>query len=143
MPGGAVVVTGLKEFRRDLRKMGAKDSQKELRKGLLAAAKVVAKEAKTRVPSVSGRAKASIRPGADGDRAFVRGGSNAVPYYGWLDFGTRKPQTGNPRRIGPWARSGKGPDHGRFIYAALDAKREEMVAELYKALDALAAKNNL
>ena len=117
-----VRVTGLKEARRDLGKLGDPDSLAEFKAGLKSAAAVVADDAKGRVPSRSGRAAASIRPTISGARAFVIGGRASVPYYGWLDFGTRTPRRGNPRSRGPWAGTGAGPAKGRFLYPALEAQ---------------------
>ena len=133
-----VQVTGLAELRRDMKRAGEVEARGDLRDGLKAAAKVVADDARGRVPVVSGRARDSLRATAGGNKAYVVGGRSKVPYYGWLDFGTRSPRSGQPRSVGPWARSGSGPGHGRFIYAALDA-RERQVADLVeKALsDAL------
>ncbi len=100
--------------------------QKELKRELKEAAGIVATAARGKVPSVSGRAASSIRSGGTAKGAYVAGGKGSVPYYGWLDFGSRTPRRGNPRSVGPWAGSGKGPKLGRFIYPALDDKRDEV-----------------
>jgi hypothetical protein len=99
----------------------------ELRDGLKAAAEIVARDARSRVPSRSGKAAGAIRAVSGGNRAFVVGGKKAVPYYGWLDFGGRTPRLGNPRSVGPWSGASGGPPKGRFIYPALDAKEREVV----------------
>lgn len=118
-----VRVDGLKELRRALNQV-----DKELTKELAAAFKEigeqVAVKARQDVPSRSGRARASIRAGTSGNKAFIAGGKKRVPYYGWLDFGTRNPQSGQPRSVGPWKRSGVGPKGGRFIYPAIDDSRD-------------------
>ena len=62
--------------------------------------------------------------------AFVTGGKGSVPYYGWLDFGTRNPRHGNTRKEGPWRGSGTGPKKGRFIYPAIEAKQEEIAVQV-------------
>ena len=130
----AVRIEGLKETQRRLKTLGQVEESKELRVGLKAAADIVAVEAKGNVPSRTGRAAGSIRAGATGQKAYVAGGKKSVPYYAWLDFGTRRPRRGNRRSVGPWAGSGKGPKHGRFIYAALDAKRDQVVAKVREAV---------
>lgn len=122
-------VTGLADLRRDLRRAGDMENLRQLRDGLKDAADVVAQEARSRVPSRTGAAKDSIRATAGGNTAYVRGGRARIPYYGWLDFGTRTPNRGNPRSVGPWSATGKGPSSGRFIYPAIDAK-ERQIAEL-------------
>lgn len=141
---GAVTVEGLAELRKALKKLGDAESSTEVRKALKAAADIVAREAKTRVPSGgSGRAAGSIRPGTSGVKAFVAGGKKDVPYYGWLDFGSRNPRRGNPRSVGPWAGSGKGPAQGRFLYPALEDKRADVVQYLQDALDSIVQEEGL
>lgn len=129
-----VKVKGLNELRRGLTSVDPALA-KTLRVGLKRAATVVADEAKTRVPVRSGRARGSIRATTSGARAFVKGGKDSVPYYGWLDFGARTPRSGFPRRHGPWADSGRGPALGRFIYPALEAKRDEVIDLVAKAVE--------
>ena len=130
-----VRVEGLAELRRALRKAEQIDDLSVLRDGLKKAADVVAQEARSRVPVRSGAARGSIRATSGGNRAFVVGGKAKVPYYGWLDFGSRTPRTGQSRRVGPWANSGFGPDRGRFIYAALDARERQVVELVSEAVD--------
>lgn len=120
-------VEGLAELRRALRKAEQVDDLTELRVALKRAASVVAADAQSRVPSRTGRARGAIRAVSGGNKAYVVGGKKKIPYYGWLDFGSRSPQTGQPRSVGPWTGSGKGPAKGRFIYPAIDAKRPEVV----------------
>lgn len=108
--------------------------QQELKGELKKVATIVANSAKGKVPSRSGRAAASIKPGATAKGAYVQGGKASVPYYGWLDFGQRKPVSGRPRSVGPWKSSGKGPKHGRFIYVALDENRDKVTAAVRKAV---------
>lgn len=116
------------------------DQLGEVRDGLKAAAGIVATDAKGRVPSVSGRAAGSIRPLVSGNKAYVAGGKNSVPYYGWLDFGTRNPRHGNPRSRGPWSGSGSGPKAGRFIYPAIKARRDDVVEAIGKGVDKIIKK---
>lgn len=120
-------VEGLAELRRALAQIDRIDTRNELRDGLKRAAEIVASEARSRVPSRTGRTAASVRAVSRGNRADVVGGKAKVPYYGWLDFGTRTPVTGNARSVGPWSGSGKGPPKGRFIYPAIDAKERQVV----------------
>lgn len=108
--------------------------QKELKGELKKVAGIVATAARGKVPSRTGRAAGSIKFGSTAKGAYVQGGKASVPYYGWLDFGTRKPVMGRPRSVGPWAGSGKGPHKGRFIYPALDEKRNEVTAAVRRAV---------
>lgn len=123
----------LKALMSALKKADA-ELQKELKRELKGAANIVASAAKGKVPSRSGRAAGSIRSGGTARGAYVQGGKASVPYYGWLDFGSRTPRLGNPRSVGPWAGSGKGPHKGRFIYPALEDKRSEVHAAVRDAV---------
>lgn len=143
MVAARVQVIGLKELRRDLRRSERLEDLKELRDGLKRAADVVAQEAKSRVPSRSGAARGSIRATAGGNRAYVVGGKARVPYYGWLDFGSRTPRTGQSRSVGPWSGSGKGPSKGRFIYAAIDDREREVARLVEEAVSAALRKLDL
>lgn len=98
--------------------------QKELKRELKGVAAIIASAAKGKVRSRSGRAAGSIRSGGTTKGAYVQGGKASVPYYGWLDFGSRSPHFGNPRSVGPWSGSGTGPHKGRFIYPALAENRD-------------------
>jgi hypothetical protein len=129
-----VSVEGLAQVQRSLKKLGEFEASKELQAGLKVAAEIVAMDARRRVPSRTGGAVGSIRTGVTVRAAYVAGGKKSVPYYGWLDFGSRTPKKGNPRSKGPWAGTGKGPKSGRFIYPALDAKRDQVVAAVRDAL---------
>lgn len=117
-----VRVEGLKELRRSLNRIDP-TLTKELRVELKAIGDDVAADARRAVPQRTGQARASIRSGVSGNNAYVAGGKKRVPYYGWLDFGTRTPRRGQPRSVGPWRRSGTGPKGGRFIYPAIDDNR--------------------
>ncbi len=128
-------VEGLRELRTVLRRVNDPDGLAELRRGLKDAAEVVARDAKSRVPVRSGAARDSIRATSGGNRAYVVGGKARVPYYGWLDFGTRYPVRGNPRSVGPWSGSGVGPEKGRFIYKAIDENEREIAMTIERALD--------
>lgn len=134
-----VEVDGLKRLRAGLRKIDP-ELVKEFRQSLLPIANRVADAARGRVPSKSGRAAGSIRGGVSGNNAYVQGGKKAVPYFGWLDFGSRDPKSGNPRSVGPWAGTGAGPARGRFIYPAIDDNRTNIEQAAVDAIEAIADK---
>jgi len=137
MPDPTVHIVGLRELRRNLREVGDVEELVEVRNALRSAARIVADDARRRVPVRSGLARDSIRPLVSGNRAFVAGGKAKVPYYGWLDFGNRRPVSGRPRSVGPWAGSGKGPKGGRFIYPAIDAKIDQAAELISVALNTI------
>jgi hypothetical protein len=136
-------VEGLAELRRDFRRVEDMESLAELRVGLKAAAEVVAQEAKGRASGFSQRAADTIRATSGGNRAYVVGGRAKLPWYGWADFGSRTPVSGNSREVGPWAGSGKGPAKGRFIYPAIDAKERLVVEAVEQAVSAALRKRDL
>ncbi len=129
-----VRVDGLKELRRALNKVDP-TLTKELRGELKAIGDDVAADAQRKVPVKSGRARASIRAGVSGNNAYVAGGKKKVPYYGWLDFGSRNARTGQPRSVGPWKGSGAGPKGGRFIYPAIDGNRRNIETRAVAAME--------
>lgn len=129
-----VRVEGLAELRRALRKAEQVDDMRDLRDGMKRAAEVVARDAQGRIPSRTGRTRGSVRAVSGGNKAFVVGGKKTVPHYGWLDFGSRTPRTGQARSVGPWANSGTGPARGRFIYPAVDAREREVVHLVQQAV---------
>lgn len=146
MPGDrqGVQISGLREVRTSLRKLGDAEGLAEVRDALKEAAGIVAEDARRRIPVRSGRARDSVRPTVSGNRAFVAGGKASVPYYGWLDFGSRQPISGRPRSVGPWAKPApRGPEEGRFIYPALDATRSQVVDKIEEGLDAFNRKEKM
>ena len=140
MAGNLLVnVEGLRDVQKHLKKIGAIEQSKELKTGLREAAKVVALEARTRVPVKTGRARASVKWSVDMGGAYVRSARKEVPYYGWLDFGSRNPISGRPRSVGPWKKSGAGPFRGRLIYTAMDDKADEVTEMILDAFKKLAS----
>ena len=129
-----VRVSGMAETQRSLKKLDPELS-KAFRKEFLTIGKKIALDAKTEVPRVSGKARGSIRAGMKGQTPYVAGGKASVPYYGWLDFGSRTPKSGQPRSVGPWKGSGSGPKRGRFIYKAIDKNRAVIKAGAKEAFD--------
>jgi hypothetical protein len=134
MMNAGIEIDGLKEFRRDLKRID-EELAKELRTDLLSIAREIALEAAARVPRKTGTAAGSIRAGVSGNNAYVAGGKKSVPYYGWLDFGGREPVKGNPRSVGPWAKSGAGPQGGRYIYPTIRRNRREIEVKAQQAFD--------
>lgn len=139
MMNAGIQIEGLKEFRRDLKRID-EELAKELRADLLVIAREIAKETAARVPVKSGKAAGSVRAGVSGNNAYVQGGKANVPYYGWLDFGGRNAISGRPRSVGPWKGSGAGPQSGRFIYPTIVRNRREIEMQAQQAFDKAADK---
>lgn len=129
MARSMIEIKGIKEFQAALRAMD-RDLPKQLRVAFNAAAELVVGYARPRVPSRSGRARGSIRVRSSQREARVAAGGARVPYYPWLDFGGR---------VGP-GRSVRRPflTEGRYVYPGLRANRDEIQAEMERALTELA-----
>ncbi len=159
-----VQIVGLRELQRDLKSMDSR-LDKDVRRALKQAADVVARSAAEKVPIGPGKlgfhAKNTLKGGSTSTGAFVVGGKESVPYFGWLDFGSRHPRKTSEhtnqtvagrraiarmtsgRRVGPWANSGKGPHGGRFIYPSIEEKSPEVVRIVDRAVGAAQKAANL
>lgn len=125
-------VDGLRELRRDL-VSADKRYGPEIRKVLKATAEIVASDARSGVPVLTGRAKKSIKPGTSGPNAIIKGGQKTVPYYGWLDFG------GSIRPKGTEI-SRQKLKLGRYIYPAIARKMPIAVKYLQENIAKLITK---
>lgn len=118
-------VQGLKDFQRDLRAADKEldsDYSPRLRAANKAVAELVAVEARSRAPVLSGRLSASIGAGASGRSAYVKAGTpGRVPYAPIQEFG--------------WPGHGISPQP--FLYPAIAAKSESAVEEYAESIDAI------
>ena len=119
----AIRIEGLNEFVRGLKAID-QDLPKALRVAFNTAGQTIVTEARAKVPTKTGRAKASVRAQSTQKAFRITGGSKRVPYYPWLDFGGTTP-------IG-----GKRPflKDGRYIYASYYRHRDELAGLLEAAL---------
>lgn len=120
-----IKITGLVEFQRALRALDA-ELPRALRLAHNQAAEVVVEWARPRVPTTSGRARASVRATSSQRDARVTGGGARVPYYPWLDFGGR---VGRQKSIKRPFLSG-----GRYIYPGYTRNRDQVEGVLLAAL---------
>lgn len=125
MVEAAIRVEGLKEFQANLRKLDS-DLPKALRMAFNTAAEMVVDVAKPKVPTLTGKARRSVKARSTRTAARVQGGSKAVPYYPWLDFGGRVGRNKSIRR--PFIKN------GRYIYDAYFTNRDEFAEVLEMAL---------
>lgn len=114
-------VDGLREFQSALRALDG-DFPKGLRQANKDAADIVAQEAKTRVPVMSGRLRSSIRALASQRSASVGVGGARLPYAAVQEFG--------------WPGHNISPQP--YIYPSISAKRAEVVEAYGDMIDALA-----
>lgn len=125
-----IKIEGLAAFSRNLRKLD-KDLPKALRLALNEATDIVVHEAARRIPTRTGRAKASLKAKSTRTESRIAGGSNRVPYYAWLDFGGSTGRNKSAKR--------QFLPEGRYLYAAYFDKRSEFDAALSKGLLQVAA----
>lgn len=119
----AIRITGLNEFVKNLKAID-KDLPKVLRVAFNTAGQTIVNEARAKVPTKTGRAKASVRAQSTQKAIRITGGSKRVPYYPWLDFGGTTP-VGGHRPFLP---------EGRYIYASYYRHRNELAGLLEAAL---------
>ena len=121
----AIKIDGFREFRDRLKAMD-RDLPKAIRLAFNEAADIVVTDARSRVPVLTGAAKASVKAASTQTKARVKGGGNKAPYYPWLDFGGH---------VGP-NRSVERPflTNGRYIYNAFFRRRGEFVDAMSDAL---------
>lgn len=128
--GDKIQITGLREFQRALKQMDA-DLPKQLRVALNEASGLVIDYAQPRMPSVTGRARASLKARSSQRAARVGMGGRRAPYAPWLDFGGEGRKKGRP-----------APrtfiKEGRYVYAGLRVKRDEITQVMAAALTQLA-----
>lgn len=115
--GGRIEVEGARELRAALKRAG--DDASDLKDANQAAGQVVVEEARSIVPKLSGRLEGSIRASRAKGSATVKAGGAQLPYAGVIHFG--------------WP--GHNIDPNPFLYDALDARRNEVIAAYQDAID--------
>lgn len=125
-----IKIDGLKEFQRALRDMD-RDLPKQLRVILNDAVGLVIDWARPRVPSRTGRARASIKARSSQREARAAIGGRKAPYMPWLDFGGEGKRPGRPSAR-PFIK------RGRYLYAGLDAKRDDVTDVMSRGMTVLA-----
>lgn len=119
----AIKIDGLAEFTKNLKKLDS-DLPKALRLAFNGAADLVVTDARQRIPTKTGKAKASVKARSTQTASRVVGGSARVPYYPWLDFGGRVGKGGSIKR--PFLKE------GRYVYNAYFKNRAKY-AELVES----------
>ena len=121
----SIKATGVKELRRELRRMG--DDLEALKTLNLDVATMVAERAKDIVPRRTGNLADTIRPAGTKTAGRVRAGFKRVPYAGVIHFGFPA------RRIQPQP----------FLYDALDQRRGEVFDAYFKGVKKIQRKAGL
>lgn len=116
-----IKVEGLTELRRALKQAGA-DFPRRLRGANKVAAGIVAKDAKSKVPVLSGRLQKSIGVRASSSSAFVKAGTaSRVPYARVIEFG--------------WP--GHNIEPQPYLYPALQEKEPQVIETYEDLVDAI------
>lgn len=129
-----IKVVGLNEFRRGLRGLDSA-LPKAVRTTLNSVVELFIGFVRPKVPSVSGAARASLRPQSTQSAAKIAAGGPRAPYYAWLDFGGRvgrRKQTKRPVIAG-----------GRYIFPTLGEHRADIEGAMLKGMIELAARNGM
>jgi len=129
----AVEVTfrGLKEVGTAFRQVD-RELPIELKLSFRAIVTKVIGHAQSRIPHITGRAAASLKPRATQKGAAIAFGGTAAPYYPWLDFGGR---VGRNRSISrPFIKE------GRYVYPTIRADREMIIKDVEDAVEHTAEK---
>jgi phage gpG-like protein len=125
-----IEVTGLREFQQALKRMDTA-LPRQLRTALNEASGLVIDYAGARMPSRSGRARGSLKARSSQREARVALGGRRAPYAAWLDFGGEGKRKGRPAAR-PFYRD------GRYVYKALEVKRDEITKIMSESLTRLA-----
>lgn len=130
-----IQVKGLREVQAALRKVDS-ELPKALRRVNLAAAEIVAQEARRRAPVKTGKLRKSIKAQGQQRGASVKGGTpSRVPYFGFIDFGGVTGRYGNAKR--PFIKD------GRIIYPSVARRKQEALEFYERAVDDLIKKAGL
>jgi hypothetical protein len=122
---GRIEVQGLKELQAALRRADA-DLPKTLRIALNKSSELVIMYAQKRMPSRTGRAKASLKARSSQRQARIAMGGRRAPHAPWLDFGGK---VGKNRSVSrPFYRD------GRYVYKGLAENQEEITETMSVAL---------
>jgi hypothetical protein len=140
--GPEVRVTGIAELSRAFRKVDA-ELPKELKGAFRAIAEKVIGVAQAKMPSVSGRAKGSLKPRSTAKGAAIAFGGNAAAWEPWLDFGGttgrgHKSQAG--KGIGGGAIKRPIIAGGRYVFPAISESHDLIIHEVNEAVVAVAKK---
>lgn len=125
-----IKITGLREFQASLRQMDA-TLPRQLRLIFNDAMGLVIDYARPRMPSRSGAARASLKGKSGQRQARIALGGRGAPYTPWLDFGGQGRRSGRPPAR-PFRRE------GRYVYAGLAARRDDITRVMAEGLARLA-----
>lgn len=128
-PDVEVKVVGLVELRKALKQVST-ELPKEMKTGFKAIAQSIASGAQDKMPSISGKAKGSIKPRASASGASIVFGGSAAPYEPFLDFGGKVGR--NKSVVRPFIKE------GRYLYPTIKEKNTEIMEAVDKLITKVA-----
>ena len=130
----AIKVEGLRELRKDIKRLQDRDMAEALREANRYGAIIVADAARPNVPVRTGKLRGTIKPLAGQTVGRVKAGSARVPYAGAIHWGRKRGNVGRP----PGNRRGSNVVEGRpFLWEALDRKRQQIIDEYQRQIDVI------
>lgn len=124
MASPGISIRGLREVTRDLSKLGVDAG--DLKGAMSKAGQIVADDAKTNTPHLTGRLSASIKASKTKNKAVIRAGSKAIPYAGVIHYGGYNNITAQP-----------------FLVDAVERKQDEALDSIESDIQDLIAKYGL
>lgn len=144
-PDGAVRVDGLRELRRDVRRVSP-ELVPLLRNNLKRAGDSVVSSARRRLRSSirnqgrsDGSTEGTLRVTSGGNVIYIKGGNAGHPHYGWLDFGGQLKPIGGRRNLQSRPKIKKG----RYIYPAIAENNRQIADGVKQAVEASLRRNQL
>lgn len=129
-----IEINGLRELQQALKQMDVA-LPKKIRVALNEASELVISYAKPKVPTRTGKARASLKVRSSQRAARVAAGGTRAAWYPWLDFGGAVGRNDATKR--PFIKE------GRYIYPGVRAKNDEITQAMVRALSELATEAGL
>jgi hypothetical protein len=121
-----VRITGLRELNAALKRVDT-ELPKGVRLGLNAGVEKLAGYIRPQIPSLTGHARQSVKPGSTRTAARLRVGGKRAGYYPWLDFGGEGRIKGRPAKR-------EFIKEGRYVYPTLRKRKPELIEDLNTAI---------
>ena len=121
-----VKIAGIRELNAALKRVDA-DLPKGIRVALNEGVEKLAGYIRPQIPSDTGAARASVKPGSTQKAARLRVGGARARYYPWLDFGGQGRRSGRPAAR-PFI------TEGRYVYPTLRRRKPELIEDLNDAI---------
>lgn len=134
MPADPIRIQGLRDIQAALKEIDG-EAQKKLRLVLNEAAEMVASEARSRMPSKSGKARASVKVASSQREARVKIGAARAPYAPWLDFGGKVGREGSVVR--PFLKD------GRYVYPSYYDLKPRLLEKIEQAVRELCTEHGI